>query len=397
MASRRTPNVIIERRGELVATSVAADASSGTAGQRAQQRQDALLAIIEGRDSRLRARLARTGLAALSPLYGLGIRGYLGLYRRGILHRWRAPVPVVSVGNLSVGGTGKTEAVRLLAHHFQSCGLKPAILSYGYHGTGEAVRVVSDGRQVLMDPEQAGDEPVLLARALPGVPVLACPRRERSAELAVRELGANLLLLDDGFQYWRLERDLDLVLLDALRPPHRDALLPRGLLREPVSSLRRASGILITRCESAVPEQVDGLREWVARAAPGVPAWRASYRPERLRHLDGPDAGLRVASLRGLRAAALSAIGNPASFEALLRSLGCDVVPFRLPDHYRPAAGELGALAAAARQQGCQAIVTTEKDAVKLPALPACPLPFYALAVRLEIEPGFLEWCPSFQ
>ena len=240
-------------------------------------------------------------LYALSLPYGAAIGLRNRLYNGGGLPRTKLPCPVISVGNLTVGGTGKTPLVMLLAELMQEAGQRPAILSRGFGGRStRGVQVVSDGRRLLATPETAGDEPVLMARTLPSVPVLTGPDRVRTGKVALDRFGAKLLILDDAFQHRRLVRDLDIVLTDLALPFGNGCLLPAGPLREPVQALRRARIVIRTGSEAearTTPASADdgGLRGFhrpcelsaatapsgIPRCSPGSVSWRSPPRTAR--------------------------------------------------------------------------------------------------------------------
>jgi len=295
----------------------------------------------------------------------------MGLFRTGILRQTSFPCAVVSIGNITTGGTGKTGMTVLLAKVLAEMGLRPAVLAHGYRASGTHARVVSDGRSVLLTPAEAGDEAAMLARLLPDVPIVIGRRRTESGMLALSRFSPDVMILDDGFQYWRLHRDLDIVLLDAVEPFGFGHLLPRGLLREPLHHLSRAHAVVITQCDRAGPEKVALAKDAAARFAPGKPVWTARYEPVRLTRL-GSDAEEPLCRLRGARAAALSSIAVPQAFEDTLLALGVsEVFPFRFPDHYLYSAEDLERVLRRAQSRRADLVVTTEKDAVKLASRPA--------------------------
>jgi len=322
--------------------------------------------------------LCRGALALASAGYGAAVRLRNLAYERGLRRSCRAGVPVVSVGNITAGGTGKTPFVAWLAALLGRRGLRPAVLSRGYGAGGGG---------------GLDDENELLRRLVPGVPVVVEPDRVRGAERAVREHSADVLVLDDGFQHRRLARDLDIVLVDALRPFGGGRLLPLGLLREPPSGLARAHVIVLTRCDLASPARLEELRRELAGHAPRAEVATARHRPVGLRPV-GPPQGAeapRLGELAGGVWGAFCGLGNPEAFRLTLRRLGADIVQFTaFPDHhhYRPA--ELARLMGAAAEAGCRGLLTTEKDAVKLeglvPRVP--PVPLFALCVRMELTEG---------
>jgi len=340
--------------------------------------QQYLLAVVRGEHRGAGPALIRALLGGAAAGYRAALESYLLCCRLGLLAVARAGVPVVSVGNLTVGGTGKTSAVMAIARQLAGAGLAPGVLSRGYGG-GQG-GIVSDGKQVLMPAAQSGDEPWLLAGQLPGVPVVVGKDRRRSAALAVG-LGARSLVLDDGFQYWRLHKDLEVVLVDALNPFDNGRVLPAGLLREPIGHLYRAHAVWVTHAD-LVPEAVRGrIAQTVRQVQPALEVGFTWHQPQRL-HTFGAGETLEPGTLAGRRVLALSSIGNPLAFERTLQGLGAQPVPARFPDHHRYRPTDLEAVAAQAGQVGAELVVTTEKDAVRLPAWPG-PLPLWVLGVEM--------------
>ncbi len=304
-------------------------------------------------------------------------------YRRGLLPRHRLASPVVSVGNLGIGGSGKTPVVQRVAEILTAAGEPVAVLSRGYGGrfSGEAL-VVSDGTSVLASAAEAGDEPVMLARSLPGVVVAVGTRRDVVGRAVEARFGRRVHVLDDGFQHLRLERDLDLVCLDVR--DLEDEPLPAGRLRERPAALARADLVLLTRLEAA--------------SEPELRALETRLGPERSFRVERRLAGWRT--LRGAetappaRAFLLAAIARPERIEQDVTKAGIAVVGrafFR--DHHRFRTDELGAAAEQARAAGAEAIVTTAKDAVRLEGLPQPGLPVIVLRVeaRVSDEPRLRE------
>lgn len=296
---------------------------------------------------------------ALGGLFGAAARLRLAAYRRGLLPRHRLAGPVVSVGNLSVGGSGKTPVVRRVAEMLRQEGRPVAVLSRGYGGRFHGdVLVVSDGEEVLAGAAEAGDEPVLLARALPGVVVAVGPRRDVVGRAVEARFGRRVHVLDDGFQHLRLERDLDIVCLDVR--DLEDRPLPAGRLREGPEALERAQVVLLTRLEAASAEEVRALE---TRLGPER-TFRVSRRVVGWRTLDGA-----VAPAPG-RAFLFAGIARPERFET-------DVLGSRVSiagreffaDHHRYHRLEIEALASRARATGAEALATTAKDAVRFEGL----------------------------
>ena len=311
----------------------------------------------------------------LGRAFAAGAALRVAAYRRGLLSRRRLLGPVISVGNLGVGGSGKTPVVLRVAEILRDAGREVAVLSRGYRGSfrGEAL-VVSDGARVLAGPREAGDEPVMLARALPGVVVAVGPRRDAVGRAVEARFGPRVHVLDDGFQHLRLERDLDLVCLDVR--DLEDRPMPAGRLRERPSALDRAHLVLLTRLEAASEDEVRALEarigpERTLRVARRVVGWRSP---------DGAPAPPPA------RAFLLVAIARPERFERDVVEGGVVVAGrafFR--DHHRFRPEDLVRVAADARAAGATAIATTAKDAVRLDGAPGLGLPVVVLAIAAEV------------
>ncbi len=290
----------------------------------------------------------------------------------------RAGLPVISVGNVTVGGTGKTPMVAWMVRELQAAGRKPAVVSRGYRGkAGRGPLVVSQGDAALVGPDRCGDEPYLLARSLPGAVVVVGSDRVAGAEEA-RRLGADVVVLDDGFQHRRLARDFDLVLVDASNPFGNYRLLPAGVLREPLTALARADAVVLTRTRAA--ESLVVIERVIRRHHPGVPIFRAGHR--RLAFVDGQGADLAPPA----RAVAFCGIGNPQLFLEDLHAQGVEVLASRLfPDHHAYGERDRQELAALSRQAGAT-LVTTEKDLVRFPVVPAGGPGVCALRIETQVH-----------
>ncbi len=316
-----------------------------------------------------------------------GLRG--SLYSGGVLRVARAGVPVISIGNLSVGGAGKTPAAMAVASRLVARGRRVAVLSRGYGAVRTDARVVSDGKSVLLSAADGSDEGVLVARRLPGVAVLCGPRRTELARLARGSLGSDVLLLDDGFQHRALARDLDVVVLDAGNPFGNGHLLPRGPNREPRNALHRAGLVWLSRVEGAAPDGLERLRE-LAREATGHEPVESRHRPVDL--LDGRFlTSFGLEALRGRRVRLLSAIARPGAFRRTVEALGAVVTgEKRFRDHHRFREAELRDVLGPARSDGAEEewVVTTEKDAVRLGADPAGHPRLRVLRIEAEVVRG---------
>jgi len=360
-----------------------------------RKREEFLLAVVSGERRSLGAAVLRGLLRGASYLYALGLGLNRWAYRLRLVRTTRLPAHVISVGNLTLGGTGKTSCVLWLADRFRAAGRKVAILSRG-HGRESRGRVgvVADGERLRMTAAEAGDEPFLLARTLGDVPVLVGKSRIRTGRYAVEQFGAEVLILDDGFQYWRLIKDWDIALVDATSPFGVGSLFPAGTRREPLSHLARADLLWITRSECVTEEELKALRARLQTLCPTTPIVVTEQRPAYVRSL--PETARRPPEeLCGRRVCALSSIGNPAAFELTLERLGvAALIPARFPDHHRYRPEEVAAVATAAQGEA-DLIVTTEKDATRLPPDLSVALPIEVLGIEIvfrdaaqEIEPA---------
>jgi tetraacyldisaccharide 4'-kinase len=298
------------------------------------------------------------------------------LYDRGWKRVHRADAPVISVGNITAGGTGKTPLVAWLARLLVIRKMRPAILSRGY------------GR----DPGRGiDDENAVLARLAGGVPVVVDADRVRGAATAVRQHGADVLVLDDGFQHRRLARDLDIVLLDALWPFGAGHMLPRGLLREPLRGLSRAGFLLTTRCDLVTADRLEAIQARLHELAPGVPQACCRTVVHELRPLVGEEGNAPPEAMGEGRWLAFCGIGNPEGFRLTLEHAGCKPLALRVfADHERYTEAQVASLLDEAHVAGCAGLLTTEKDAVKVaPLLAGGPaVPVYAVHTDLDFAAG---------
>lgn len=350
--------------------------------------------VILGRDKSLRARALRVGLGGLACIYRALVQLRLYLFRQRVIHDYDLGCMVVSIGNLTVGGTGKTPVVEMLARALHQRGRRVAVLSRGYksrakrRGTGDgedAPRVVSDGQRLLLDSRESGDEPFMLARNLLGVPVVVHKNRVKGGRHALRHLGADTLILDDGLQYRRLRRRLDIVLVDRSAPFGNGRLLPRGTLREPPANLRRASYIFLTKCDGSSNNELIGRIRKHNRTAEIV---ECTHRAQHLQHLVSGER-LGLAALHGRYVGAISGIAVPESFERGLERLGAKVgVAARFADHHRFSQKEVHDFLERCLDRDMHLVVTTEKDAVRFPLPERLQIPVYFLRIEIEIVNG---------
>jgi tetraacyldisaccharide 4'-kinase len=369
-----------------------------------QLEQFAIEVILEDRKGK-RAAVLRAILYTLSYLYRGIVQLRIWLYRKRLMRERTVGCLVISIGNLTVGGTGKTPVVEKFARALQAGGRRVAILSRGYKSkklpllkriwfnlTNRAPykpRIVSDGRSILLDSRMAGDEPYMLAVNLKDVIVLVDKNRVASGLYAIEEMGCDTLLLDDGMQFLRLKHRLEIVLVDRQAPFGNEHLLPRGTLREPCGNLRRASYIFITKSTAQGNEELIKRIRKYNRTAEII---ECSHKPQYIEHvLTGEH--LPLEWLRGKHVAALSAIAAPKSFEDGLKRLGAKVELTRqFADHHRFTEREITGFLKRCGNRALDAVITTEKDYVRLPRLATPEVPIYFLRVEIEILSGAESW-----
>ncbi len=323
-----------------------------------------------------------------SPLYGLLMRLRERCYQYGLFKVEQLPVPVISVGNLTLGGTGKTPMVQYLARLLLEHGYKPAVISRGYGGsTKEPVNVVSDGAKIFLPAELVGDEPRLLAETLPGVMVLTGVVRKLPAREAVK-MGADVLLLDDGFQHMAVARDLDLVLFSADYLAGNSRIFPGGDLREPVAALRRCSCFILTEVGDENREKARRFAALLAERFPEKPLFMSSTSPRSYVSRDN-DNSFTVLGEKPVdtgRALAFCGIARPESFEKTLAR--CNIVPvdfLAMPDHHIYKEADFDRIRTKIQKKGACAVVTTEKDMVKL-GRAELGVPVYGLRLQVDVE-----------
>ncbi|RMF88172.1 MAG: tetraacyldisaccharide 4'-kinase [Nitrospinota bacterium] len=344
--------------------------------------------VLEEPDPPPGLRFLLTPLSMLAPLYGTGQRVRSWAYRHSLLAQHALPCKVISIGNLTLGGTGKTPFVAYLGRHFSQQGYRVVILSRGYGGKArQEVQVISDGTSLLLHPPLAADEPYMLARKLPQIPVLCGKNRYRVGMYAVRHFSPDLVLLDDGFQHLSLHRDCNILLIDSTVSLDKARLFPRGTLREPLDAIGRADILILTRVEG--PPSPD-LLALLRRYNPKAPLYQSRYRPQALFQVD-EQRSLPLEMLQGTPVLAFCGIAHPEPFFTLIASLGGKVVDtVAFPDHHWYERTEVSALIRQAQERGAVALVTTEKDGARL--FPYLPLSFPVWELRIAVTINDPAW-----
>jgi tetraacyldisaccharide 4'-kinase len=307
------------------------------------------------------------------------------LYKRGVFRPVKLDAPVISIGNITAGGTGKTPLVEYVARVASGAGRKVCILTRGYGRADSSRRVlVSDGQNVLANEEQAGDEPFLLAEKLRGVAaVISDSDRTAAGRWAIENLKSDTFVLDDGFQHLQLARDLNIVVVDATNPWDNGLLLPGGLLREPKKGLARADCVVMTRTDQV--NSIESLRHELEVLIGDRPKYVSRMRFTKLRPVEG-DAVADVDQVQRMPAAAFSGIGNHSSFAYQLGRHGFNIVSVsEYGDHHRYSQSDINGIIAKAKATGAQCLITTAKDAVKLSTL-SIELPCFVLEIEIEID-----------
>ena len=364
--------------------------------------QSYLYKLVHGEKSGIIAEILLLILRLFSLIYGLGVDVMLSLYKYGILKQHKLPCKVISLGNITIGGTGKTPTAQKLAALIQSMGFKVVVLNRGYRsGWKGEVGLVSDGKKIFMTAGEAGDEAFLLAKNLPGVPVVIGKNRSVTGDYAVNKLKAEVIILDDGYQHWQLVRDLDIVLIDALNIFGNNFLLPRGTLREPLANLNRAHAFLLTKVDQSTDNARDTIKDTVARYNDKALVVESIHCPKGFIEIEEWYKGSRptavaLEEIQGCRVIAFSAIGNPSSFERTVSNLGATIADtIRYPDHHHYSMLEMQTAMQQAVEAGACAIITTDKDAVKIPSefiYSDRPLPVYVLLIEVRCVEGYEEF-----
>jgi len=333
-------------------------------------------------------------LYAISIIYGGGLKLRQHLYDRRIWRSNRLPCVVISVGNLTIGGTGKTPMTMLITKRIQRLGYKVVVISRGYKGRAEKNGgIVSDGRKIFMGAETAGDEPYMMAKRLENVPVVVGRNRFKTGMLAVRKFVPDVLVLDDAFQHLRLVRDIDLVLLDCRRPFGNQHILPRGTLREPISALKRSDAVILTRSDLVPNTETASLLAKLESFLPGKVIFRTFYVPsiqkvvpgtgDKVGRTNGSVSTGKTAFLRGRHVFAFSGLADNQDFLRTVANFECVVTgTLKFPDHYPYSDKDLENIVQSAKKTKADCLVTTEKDYVRIAPRIAWPIDLAVVGIE---------------
>jgi tetraacyldisaccharide 4'-kinase len=328
-----------------------------------------------------------------SPLYSLLMHLRSIFYQKGFLKQFKFEVPVISVGNLVLGGTGKTPLVYHIAGLLQQQGYKPAILSRGYKGTAtDAINIVSTASDILLGADEAGDEPRLLAEKLPGVPVITGRKRYATGRFAIDSFGADILILDDGYQHLALQRNIDLLLFNSQRGLGNGHVLPGGDLREPLSALDRASAFVVSTLNGPVSGSTANITSLLMTRYPEKPLFTASYQPDNflLQLYKGRSETIPLDEILPKPMYGFCGIANPDTFKTTLENSGIKLSGFKnFPDHHKYSPADTRQLLENARLSNAEGLITTEKDLVKLRHIFPAEITLLALPVRLRLSDDF--------
>lgn len=337
-------------------------------------------------------------LRLVSYLYKFAVQTKLSLFNWGILRKVKLPAYVISVGNLTVGGTGKTPTAQKIAEIMSNRGYRVVILNRGYRSHWDKnIGVVSDGKQISMTAYEAGDEAYLMAKTLPNIPVIIGKNRAVTGKYAVEHFQAEVIVMDDGYQHWRLARDLDIVLVDTITMFGNGNVLPRGILREPLKNLNRADLFIFTKTNQSSAMNKILLRETIARYNNQAPIAESIHKPQNFVEIGEwyNNAGRQIAleSLQGKKVIVFSAIGNPVSFEQTVVSMDVTLLEaVRYPDHHDYGMSEMQYINDRAKELNAVAVITTTKDAVKIPTefiYSDREMPLYVLNMEIEITDNY--------
>lgn len=341
------------------------------------------LKILKEEHSDLCSKAILKALYPLSKIYGFVVKTRIFFYKRGLLKSVRLPIPVISVGNITLGGTGKTPVIEYIAHYLQKKGKRVAILSRGYAATIQQ-------EKGSLDNTVCNDEHLVFQENIPDIPHLLNKDRVQSGLHAISQFQAQYVLLDDGFQHLRLKRDMNIVTIDTLNPFGFGHIIPRGMLREPLEELRRADLFILTHTDQCSHDKIQLIIDQLHTIAGRVPVVETVHRPIGLEALRCPEM-IDIAVLQGKGVFAFCAIGNPESFRKSIESLGGKLLNFHaFPDHHVYTAPELGTLNAAAKRIGAEVIIVTQKDRVKIKnTFASWNLPLWTLKIEVHVTKGY--------
>jgi tetraacyldisaccharide 4'-kinase len=335
-------------------------------------------------------------LSMASKVYGGAVKLRRIFYKKATLISKRLPCPIISIGNITVGGTGKTPMTIYVAQVMKQLGYKVAIISRGYKGRAEKVGgIVSDGKVLLMTPEIAGDEPYMMAYRLKDVPVIVGKNRFKAGRQAIRKFDLDVIVLDDGFQHLKLQRDLDLVLLDYRKPFGNGHLLPRGVMREPASALLCANAIILTRSDTVNDNGMSSSLKKLRSYERKKPVYRTFHHPCVYKIINGEkkifETNMQEAfrqnsdCMKGRTVFAFSGLADNHSFQQTVKSLQCNLSGFmEFPDHHPYSERDLDEILSAAKKSMSECIITTEKDYVRIADKIDWPGDLFVIGIEID-------------
>ncbi|HPO90551.1 MAG TPA: tetraacyldisaccharide 4'-kinase [Victivallales bacterium] len=366
--------------------------------------QQYFLDIIRERRNDSKDKLVKVLLFLFSRIYRRAVQFRIWLYDKRIFRPRALGCLVVSIGNITCGGTGKTPVVEKFAKTLTQKGRKVAVLSRGYRSKDRSIpekiiamfkskksevppRIVSDGKHLLLNSLSAGDEPYMLATNLKDVAVIVDKDRVKSGRYAISDFETDTLILDDGFQYLDLKPRLNILLIDSTDPFDNHHVLPRGLLREPIKNIRRANYIFLTKSDGS--HKINHLKRFIRRHNKKAEIIECRHKPLYLEDVFNSDEKIELDYLKNSKIAALSGIANPESFENFLDEFGAEIIyRERFADHHRFEQQEIIDFINKAIKYGAKAVITTEKDAVRIPRLDRRDIPIFFLRVEIDIISG---------
>jgi tetraacyldisaccharide 4'-kinase len=343
-------------------------------------------------------------LLMVSLVYGGAVMLREAFYKNSILKSKKLPCIIISIGNITVGGTGKTPMTIYMAKLIKSLGYKVAIISRGYKGGAEKTGgIVSNGHTIFMEPEKAGDEPFMMASKLKDIPVVVGQNRFEAGCLAIQEFNPDVIVLDDAFQHLNLKRDIDIVLLDCVRPFGNAHLLPRGILREPISALKRGDAFVLTRSDSAPDYIRKTFMDKIQNLASGRPVFRSFHVPNLYKPINGKKSmsGIELQNfapglLNARRVVAFAGLARNNDFRRTVDRLKCDLIDFfEFPDHHKYTETDLQTIIQSSINAQAKFILTTEKDYVRISGETSWPVEVVVVGIELSFgddESAFIDF-----